>query len=682
MSGVGRRMTARRWFGARLAVAAAAAAPTVLPARALAHGASGDAPGWLPQTPGDALVLASLVATAAVYARGVSRLWRTAGIGHGTSRAGAGCFAAGWLALAVALASPLHPLGQVLFAAHMAQHEILMLVAAPLLVLARPGVPLLWGASPALRHGWQHLARLPATRRVWRLVTLPAVAFALQAVALWVWHVPALFDATLNSDAVHAAQHVSFLGSALLFWWVLVHARQRAVAYGAAVASLFATSLQGGMLGALLTVAPRSIYPTYERTAPARGWTALEDQQLGGLLMWIPAGVLYMVAALALLAGWLRESERGRALASRTARIRAMSFVACSLASLLGLTACDGDGVRQATASGGVAAAQDTLAPPLAYVSNERDGTVSVIDTGTGVVIASLPVGGRPRGIRAGRTGERVYVAVSAQSWVREPFPEAIVVIDARSQTIARRIPVGKDPEQFVVTPDEGRLVTANEESATASITDLARDATIAVLPVGIEPEGVAISPDGSVAYVTAETTNTVSVIDVARAEVVHAFLVDARPRDAVFAPDGKRAYVSAEIAGTVAVVDTARHEVIGAVAMPDGQAAVGLAISPDGTQLWVANGHANRVTLVDTRTPRLVTQIAVGYRPWGVALSADGSRLYTADGVSNQLSVIDTAARAVVATIPVGDRPWGIAIAPPPAPAPAARRAAAAVAP
>jgi PQQ-dependent catabolism-associated beta-propeller protein len=306
---------------------------------------------------------------------------------------------------------------------------------------------------------------------------------------------------------------------------------------------------------------------------------------------------------------------------------------------------------------------------PLAYVSNERDGTVSVIDTGSERVIASIDVGGRPRGIRAGRGGERVYVAVSRQSWVREPFPEAIVVLDARTRTIARRIQVGADPEQFVVTPDERRLVTANEESAAASLTDLATDATIATLPVGIEPEGVGVSPDGRWAYVTAETTNTVSVIDVARAAVVHAFLVDARPRDAVFAADGKRAYVSAEIAGTVAVVDPAVHEVIDVIAMPDGQSAVGLAVSPDGATLYVANGHANRVSVIDTATARLVQQIPVGYRPWGVALTADGRKLYTADGVSNQVSVVDTTRRRVVATIPVGDRPWGIAIAPRPGP-------------
>ena len=219
------------------------------------------------------------------------------------------CFAFGWLALFVALVSPLHAWGQVLFSAHMTQHEILMLVAAPLLVLGRPLVVFLW----ALPLGWSRslgkFAKIPVVNRLWHAFTIPLVAWFVHAIALWVWHVPVLFDAVLHSEWVHTAQHLSFLISALLFWWALIHGPQGAMGYGAAVLYLFTTSVHSGVLGALLTVAHSVWYPSYAGLTNSWGLTPLEDQQLGGLIMWIPAGLVYVIAGLALFAGWLREAD-------------------------------------------------------------------------------------------------------------------------------------------------------------------------------------------------------------------------------------------------------------------------------------------------------------------------------------------------------------------------------------
>ena len=134
--------------------------------------------------------------------------------------------------------------------------------------------------------------------------------WAIHAAALWVWHAPALFQATLRSDLVHTAQHVSFLGSALLFWWALVHGPRGLMGYGAAVLYVFTTSVHSGVLGAFITFTGRLLYPAYAGTTAAWGLTPLEDQQLGGLIMWVPAGLVYVVAGLALCAGWMRESER------------------------------------------------------------------------------------------------------------------------------------------------------------------------------------------------------------------------------------------------------------------------------------------------------------------------------------------------------------------------------------
>ncbi|HEX2188904.1 MAG TPA: cytochrome c oxidase assembly protein, partial [Longimicrobiaceae bacterium] len=155
--------------------------------------------------------------------------------------------------------------------------------------------------------GW---ARGGRVRAAWGALTAPSAAWLLHAAAIWLWHLPALYQATLASDAVHGLQHLSFLGTALLFWWALAHGRRGRTGYGAAVLALFTTALHSGGLGALLTFSPRPWYPAYAESTAAWGLTPLEDQQLAGLIMWIPAGVSYLIAGLLLLAGWMRESER------------------------------------------------------------------------------------------------------------------------------------------------------------------------------------------------------------------------------------------------------------------------------------------------------------------------------------------------------------------------------------
>ena len=219
------------------------------------------------------------------------------------------CFAGGWLALFVALVSPLHAWGRVLFSAHMSQHEVLMLVAAPLLVLGRPLVVFLW----ALPLNWSRragsLAKISFINRLWQIATIPLVAWVVHAVALWTWHIPILFEAVQRSEVIHTAQHLSFLISALLFWWALIHGPRGAMGYGAAVLYLFTTSIHSGALGALLTSTGSVWYPSYVGLTASWGLTPLEDQQLGGLIMWIPAGLVYVIAGLALFAGWLREAD-------------------------------------------------------------------------------------------------------------------------------------------------------------------------------------------------------------------------------------------------------------------------------------------------------------------------------------------------------------------------------------
>jgi putative membrane protein len=165
----------------------------------------------------DPLVLLGLALTAVLYAVGVRRIRRGAGGGAGLPNWQIACYWTGWATLAVALASPIHPLGGVLFWVHMTQHELLMLVAAPLLVLGRPMAPTLTALPKPWARRLAHAANAPAWRRAWAVAVNALVAWLFHGVVLWAWHVPALFQATLTSDVVHALQHLSFLGSALLF---------------------------------------------------------------------------------------------------------------------------------------------------------------------------------------------------------------------------------------------------------------------------------------------------------------------------------------------------------------------------------------------------------------------------------------------------------------------------------
>jgi putative membrane protein len=255
------------------------------------------------------VVLTSLGLSLLLYGIGVTRVWRKASPGRLVSKHEVLAFAAGWLALFIALVSPLHPWGQVLFSAHMTQHEVLMLIAAPLLVLGRPALPFLWALPLDAARITGTLTRAEPFKRVWRFLTNPFVAWAIHAIALWIWHIPVLFEATLTSDLVHTLQHLSFLLSALLFWWSLIHGPQGLMGFGAATLYVFTTSLHSGLLGALITFANTVWYPAYSEYTASWGLTPLEDQQLGGLIMWIPAGLVYILAGLVLFAGWLRESE-------------------------------------------------------------------------------------------------------------------------------------------------------------------------------------------------------------------------------------------------------------------------------------------------------------------------------------------------------------------------------------
>lgn len=277
----------------------------LLPGLAAAHGVGEAASGWRPE----AWTALPLLAMAVLLGLGTLRLARRARRG-GVRRRGM-LLALGWGCMVLALASPLAAAGHASFAAHMLQHELLMLVAAPLLVLGRPVAVLAWGLPAGLRQGLARLLHAPPLRAAGRAATHPLVATLLQAAVLWLWHAPPLFDLALRLPGWHAAQHLSFLLAGIAFWIAMLERCGTSLA-GRSLAALclFASSLVSGALGALMALSESPWYAGYAALGlTPNGLTPAEDQQLAGLLMWVPGGLVHAGAALVLLGLALRRPE-------------------------------------------------------------------------------------------------------------------------------------------------------------------------------------------------------------------------------------------------------------------------------------------------------------------------------------------------------------------------------------
>ena len=297
------------------------------------------------------------------------------------------------------------------------------------------------------------------------------------------------------------------------------------------------------------------------------------------------------------------------------------------------------------------------------WITNEKDNTLSVIDTETLEVTATHPVGLRPRGITFAPDHSELFICASDD--------DAVQVIDPSTGQVIRTLDSGEDPEQFAMHPDGDRLYIANEEDALATVLDVQTGEALAEINVGIEPEGMAVSPDGTLAVVTSETTNMVHWIDTGAAALTANTLVGQRPRDARFTPDGGRLWVSAEIGGTVTVLDVATKTELAKIEFalpgvsPDRIQPVGMAITGDGARVFVALGPANHVAVVDAETYEVLDYLVVGKRVWHMTLAENDTLLFTTNGLSGDVTVIDVAALKPVKTIKVGRLPWGAAYRP-----------------
>lgn len=260
---------------------------------------------------GDPLPLLGLTLACGAYAHGTIRLWGQVGQGRVVRRGHAVAWTFAAVALLAAFAGPVEALSGRLLSVHMVQHLLLALIAAPLLALSAPTLPLLQGLP--------HRVRRPAARAHARVRTLrswtangvwPFAVVAVYAATNWLWHLPGPYQAALGNDAVHAAEHATMLGSAALLWWTVLQSGRRSMfGYGTGIAVVFLTALQHAALGGVLTLAPAVLYPAYAASVAGAGMRPLADQQLAGTLMWAPSKILHGLVVVVLVIAWLRAVE-------------------------------------------------------------------------------------------------------------------------------------------------------------------------------------------------------------------------------------------------------------------------------------------------------------------------------------------------------------------------------------
>ena len=314
-----------------------------------------------------------------------------------------------------------------------------------------------------------------------------------------------------------------------------------------------------------------------------------------------------------------------------------------------------------------------------AYVSNEDDGTVTVVDTQRPTALATLSVGKRPRGLALSHDGTRLYVALSGLPKCPPPMTDedcarlprdsqadGIAVIDTgplRLLTVLRGV---SDPERVEVSPDDRTLYVSEEDVARLAVLDVGRARVRATVAVGREPEGVRASADGRWVLVTSEEDNSLAIIDARALTRRSTVSVGKRPRDIAISPDSRTAYVSGEADASVyRVALPGDAPAARLLELRNGARPMGLALDAAGNRLYVSTGRGGSVAVVAVADGRLVTEIAVAARPWGIALTEHRARLVTANGPSGDASVVDTQSLSVIGKVSTGRGPWGVAAEP-----------------
>lgn len=349
-------------------------------------------------------------------------------------------------------------------------------------------------------------------------------------------------------------------------------------------------------------------------------------------------------------------------------------------------------GVALLVVSSGAALAAAAQKPYQIFVTNEKSANITIIDGADFKVAGTIAVGKRPRGIHVSPDGKTVYVATSGTPIEGPPALDAagnpileknnrndddddkpkadksadgIRIIDVASHEITGKINAGSDPEEFEISKDGSRIYVSNEDIKTATVINIASGKVERLIPVGGEPEGVGVTPDGKQFYITCETAGEVFAIDTASYKVAGHFNVSIRPRSVDFLSNANIGFIPSETKGQLNVIDTGSISVLKTVDLPAGSRPMKVKVSPDNERVYVSDGRAGTVSIIDTRTYAVLGTVKVGTRPWGIVLSPDGKYLFSANGPSNDVSVVDLATNKEVTRVKAGDGPWGLAIVP-----------------
>jgi YVTN family beta-propeller protein len=325
------------------------------------------------------------------------------------------------------------------------------------------------------------------------------------------------------------------------------------------------------------------------------------------------------------------------------------------------------------------------------FVTNEKSGDITIIDGSNFKAIATIPVGKRPRGIHVSPDGKTVYVALSGTPVEGPPELDAhgnpilkknkggdddddtkadkaadgIGVVDVAAGKLTKKIAAGSDPEEFALSKDGRQLYISNEDVKTASVIDIATAKVEHIVMVGQEPEGVTTAPDGKSFYVTCEAGGDIFVIDTSSYTAIAHFKVEGRPRSIDFLPGAAIGFIPSESVGQLNVIDSAQHKVLKTIALPAGSRPMRVRVAPDGRKVYLSNGRAGTISVLDSHSYELLDTVQVGTRPWGIAISPDGKFLFVANGPSNDVSVVDLGTNKEVTRVKAGTSPWGLTVVP-----------------
>jgi len=287
----------------------------------------------------------------------------------------------------------------------------------------------------------------------------------------------------------------------------------------------------------------------------------------------------------------------------------------------------------------------------LAYITNSRSNTVSVINTTTKTIIGTFPVGKQPYGLYVSPDGSKAYVTNAGSN--------SISVINTFTNSVIATIPVGSFPNGVCVSPDGSKVYVTNVDSNSISVINTSTNSVLATIPVGSSPYGVNVNPDGSKVYVTNSGSNSISVINTFTNSVIATIPVGgSSPYGVIVSPDGSKVYVTNSLSNSISVINTSTNYILATI--PVGSIPYGVSVTPDGSKVYVTNYNSSSVSIINTISNTVIATILVGNYPIDVSVSPDGSKAYIIGG--SPVIVISTATNTIIDTIKavIGDNNIG----------------------